>query len=96
MKLTALTLSLSLVACAHGVVDEEPTQSEEPQLPAPRYDNPEPKDEGYYALPCDRRERHEFEIDGKRYVLEVPTLCDPTPYIEKGDPAPWARSEKSE
>lgn len=89
MKHALLVMFVTLAGCAYGVTDPV-VQDEAPNVPAPRRDEPEPEEDGKYALPCDRRERHEFEIDGKRYVFEVPTLCDPTPYIEKGDPAPWA------
>jgi hypothetical protein len=37
--------------------------------------------------PCDRdRDVQTFVFDGGTWTFTVPTLCDPTPYIEKGDP----------
>jgi len=44
---------------------------------------------GYGGGPCvRRRDTVIFKFDGGTFVISVPTLCNPTPYIEKGDP-PW-------
>lgn len=97
MKHALLVMFVTLAGCAYGVEDElPPVPPEAPQAPAPKND-PKRDDEGAGALPCDRREVVTFVVNGRTIRFEVPSLCDPTPYIEKGDPPPWAsRNEKFE
>lgn len=82
-------LCIALLGCAHGVEDELPPVQEDKAPQANPKIFEEDDDEGRNTLPCDRREIVTFVVNGQTIRFEVPTLCDPTPYVEKGDPPPW-------
>ncbi len=92
---TAIALSFALIACGSSEKeDSDAGTNVEPQRPAPREELPD-NDGGNWA-PCDRRrDTITFKLDGGTFVVTVPTLCDPTPYIEKGDP-PWQQEKSNE
>jgi hypothetical protein len=91
MRYAFTLLCIALLGCAHGVEDELPSQETEEETPqvTPKIVN-EDENDGGNTLPCDRREVVRFEVNGRIVRFEVPSLCDPTPYVEKGDPPPWA------
>jgi len=94
MKRT-LALSLVIVGCAHAVEDPLPPDVEEqPRAREPKFNEETPSDNGN-RLPCDRRDKVTLVIDGKTIVMRVPALCDPMPYVEKGDPPPWNQSQST-
>ena len=92
----ATILSFILIACAGSSEKENEPDAEAkspPQRPTIHEELPVSDGGGSWA-PCDRRrDKIMFKFDGGTFVITVPTLCDPTPYIEKGDP-PWQESNE--
>lgn len=89
MRYAFALLSIALFGCAYGVVDEIDAHEEEEQAPrtAPKITRDD--ESSGNTLPCNRREVVTFVVNGRTITFAVPTLCDPEPYIEKGDPPPW-------
>jgi len=91
---TTIALSFALIACGSYEKEESDagvdasTNTRRPQQELPDTD-------GNWRHPCDRRTVQTFKIDGGTWTVVVPTLCDPTPYIEKGDP-PWQTQKSNE
>jgi hypothetical protein len=68
-------------------IPQEPTRSlREP--PKTSLSTNDPQDE-YSNTRCSTVRLEKFMIDGKQIVLRIPTLCDPMPYLELGDPPPF-------
>ncbi len=89
MKAWTVIALLPLLACAASAKED----SDAGKPVTPQEQRPAPQDDldggDGWTGPCDReRTVQTFKFDGGTWTFTVPTLCDPTPYIEKGDP-PW-------
>ena len=86
---TAFIALIPLVSC--GSVPEKTDKISDASVETPKvmvdYDSGTKVD---HSKQCDpAHDRHQsFKVDGGTITFDVPTLCDPTPYIEKGDPQP--------
>ncbi len=90
---TASALAFLLISCGDSDKKEpvDAGKATTTQSPSPY----EELDAGEgWPDPCDRRTVQTFKLDGATWTVSVPTLCDPTPYIEKGDP-PWQNPNAS-
>lgn len=91
---TTIALSFTLIACGSSVKEETDAGIDAASIKPPTSQELPDNDGGDWT-PCDRRrDVITFKLDGGTFVITVPTLCDPTPYIEKGDPL-WQNQAKS-
>jgi hypothetical protein len=89
MKTLAIVLGacLCLVGCTANTdsSESEDTHPAESSSGSGEYGWGHGGDEGFG---CNQISFIHVTVDGHAYWVQVPTLCDPNPYIYKGDPGP--------
>lgn len=84
--LVTLFACLSLVACVANTDTHESNGSSNP--PSDNSINLPSDGPGSAGYGCNVASYVHVTVDGHGYWVQVPTLCDPSPYIFKGDPGP--------